>query len=233
MHPSALDYGKRFFETYAEPHFERVLDVGAFDVNGSLRSVCPKGLAYTGVDLVAGKGVDLVLDDPYTYPFPDNHFHMIVSTSCFEHDSLFWLTFIEAIRVLAPGGMFYINAPSNGIYHAHPIDCWRFYPDAGLALQEWAKRSGLEVELLESFTGERSGGDDWNDFVMIFQKSGLTDLKHVPISSRATSIKNVRCAGKAEMDRASRLPEDLRIIVSLRNENAELRRKIETLQSGR
>lgn len=103
MHASAMDYGKRFFDIHAQARFRRVLDIGSLDINGSLRSVCPVHLAYTGIDLSPGNGVDVVLSDPYVYPFPDGHFDMIVSTSCFEHDPLFWITFLECARVLAPG----------------------------------------------------------------------------------------------------------------------------------
>ena len=102
MHASAMDYGKRFFDIHAQARFRRVLDIGSLDINGSLRSVCPVHLAYTGIDLSPGNGVDVVLSDPYVYPFPDGHFDMIVSTSCFEHDPLFWITFLECARVLAP-----------------------------------------------------------------------------------------------------------------------------------
>ena len=34
--------------------------------------------------------------------------------------------------------LFYLNAPSNGEFHRYPVDCWRFYPDAGGALGDLA-----------------------------------------------------------------------------------------------
>ena len=63
--------------------------------------------------------------------------------------------FNEALRVLKPTGLLYINAPSNGAYHRYPVDCWRFYPDSGVALQNWGNRSGYECALLEFFIGVR------------------------------------------------------------------------------
>ncbi len=222
MHASALEYGRKFFEIHADPGFERILDIGSLDINGSLRSVCPPGLAYTGIDLSAGKGVDLVLDDPYAYPFPDGHFHMIVSTSCFEHDAFFWVTFLEALRVLAPGGVFYINAPSNGFYHGHPFDHWRFFPDAGLALQRWAERSGIAVDLVESFTGERAEGEFWNDLVMVFRKPDGRPPRPGTIAE-TTACTNIRGLGQDGFARPAPLTEDMRLIAALRAEIATLR----------
>ncbi len=170
MHPSAMVLGEAFFKLYAAPDVRRILDVGARDVNGSLRSFCPVGSAYVGVDLEAGAGVDTVLTDPYAFPFPDNHFDLVVSTSCFEHNQFFWLGFLEQMRVTRPGGFVYINAPSNGAYHGYPFDNWRFYPDAALALQAWALRSGVYAVAIESFIAPQLDSI-WSDCVMIFQKS--------------------------------------------------------------
>ena len=56
-----------------------------------------------------------------------------VSTSCFEHDPIFWLTFKEIARVTKVDGFVYVNAPSNEVYHGYPGDNWRFYKDAPAA----------------------------------------------------------------------------------------------------
>ena len=77
--------------------------------------------------------------DPF--PFPDESFDLIVSTSCFEHDPCFWMTFREMGRIIKKGGYIYVNAPSNGPYHGHPGDNWRFYSDAGQALAYWSGKT--------------------------------------------------------------------------------------------
>ena len=64
--------------------------------------------------------------------------------------------FILTQRILRPGGLLYINVPSNGDFHRYPLDCWRFYPDAGVALVRWAGRRGIEIELVESFIGREA-----------------------------------------------------------------------------
>jgi SAM-dependent methyltransferase len=138
-----MENGKFFFDTYVKPlNQATVADIGAQNVNGSLKDVFPENATYIGVDFVQGKGVDIIIDDPYKLPFEDNSLDAIVSSSCFEHSEFFWLLFNEIMRVLKPTGLFYLNAPSNGLFHRYPVDCWRFYPDSGNALANWANRSG-------------------------------------------------------------------------------------------
>jgi SAM-dependent methyltransferase len=171
MHPSALKTGLTFFETYATqlPN-ARVIDLGAQDINGSLKSVCPAHLDYTGVDFVPGKGVDVVLQDPYVLPFESESIDIVVCSSVFEHSEFFWLLFIEVMRVLKPSGLLYLNVPANGDFHRYPVDCWRFYPDAGSALVRWAEHNHIPAVLLESFIGEQDQ-DQWNDFVAVILKN--------------------------------------------------------------
>jgi len=170
MHDTAMMYGKYFFSTYLkDSEGLKIVDIGSQDVNGSLRSFAPVNNEYIGVDFVEGNGVDIILTDPYILPFEDSTIDVIVSSSCYEHSEFFWISFNEAMRVLKPTGLLYINAPSNGAYHRYPVDCWRFYPDSGVALQNWGRRSGYECALLESFIGVRKR-DKWHDFVAVFLK---------------------------------------------------------------
>lgn len=174
MHPSALQNCKEFLDCYApyvaapDTH-TNVIEIGSQDVNGSLRSVCPDNVSYTGVDFVAGRGVDVVLQDPYVLPFEDASADIVLASSVFEHSEMFWLLFLEVMRILKPAGLFYLNAPSNGDFHRWPVDCWRFYPDSGNALVTWAKRNGMKPLLLESYTSLQHN-DQWNDFVAVFLK---------------------------------------------------------------
>ncbi len=179
MHPTAMKHADLFFRTYlADASAATVVDIGAQDVNGSLKQVCPPGCKYIGVDFIAGRNVDVVLDDPYSLPFDDQSVDVVVSSSCLEHSEMFWLLFLEMLRILKPHGLLYLNAPSNGSFHRYPVDCWRFYPDSASALVTWAKRSGYDPLLLESFTGRKGDTgrryvDDWNDFVAVFLKDAV------------------------------------------------------------
>lgn len=186
MHESAMFYGRRFFEVYC-PSFPAegytLVEIGSQNVNGSLRDVCPAGVKYIGLDFAAGDGVDIVIEDPYVLPVEDGTADVVVSSSCFEHSEFFWLVFLEAMRILKQDGIFYLNAPSNGFFHRWPVDCWRFYPDAGHALVGWANRNGGNGLLLESFVGHRSygtvaQGGMWNDFVAVFLKDARFRTKY-------------------------------------------------------
>lgn len=171
-----MKYGKDFFETYCADDFagKTIVDVGAQDVNGSLREFCPAGATYIGVDFAEGDGVDIVITDPYHLPFENDTVDVIVCSSVFEHSEFFWLLFLECVRITKPSGLIYLNAPSNGMVHRYPIDAWRFYPDAGLALVNWANYNSYNTMLLESFLGFKQGpipGEGmWNDFVAVILK---------------------------------------------------------------
>lgn len=209
MHATAMDNGRRFFECYlGDASGATVVDLGAMDVNGSLRSVAPPGCRYVGVDTSAGPGVDMVLDDPYRLPFATGSIDAVVSTSCFEHVEFFWLLFEEALRVLKPAGLFYLNAPSNGDVHRYPVDCWRFYPDAGVALVNWGRRCGHDPALLESFTA-RQRGDVWNDFVAVFVKETAQARRHrVRMVERIEDYTNGRVDGHPGLLRPQASTED-------------------------
>jgi SAM-dependent methyltransferase len=176
MHKSARKYGKQFFETYASQEVpQKIVDIGGMNVNGSLREYAPKQSEYISVDYSKGNGVDIILSDPYTLPIETASIDICVSSSCFEHSELFWVTYLEILRILKSTGVFYLNAPSNGQYHTYPVDCWRFFPDAGLALETWGIRNNYNNMLLESFIAQKEGGEEWEDFVAIF----LRDKYHL------------------------------------------------------
>jgi len=174
MHPTAMINADRFYRTYLKPEHPGyfVVEIGSQivpNVRGSLKDVCPENTEYIGVDFVSGNGVDVVLDDPYKLPFADNSVDVCLASSVFEHSEMFWVLFLEILRILRPEGLFYLNVPSNGFVHRYPVDCWRFYPDSGKALVSWARRSGLRPALLESYTSMQQF-DVWNDFVAVFLK---------------------------------------------------------------
>lgn len=149
-----------------------VVDLGGMNVNGSLRGYYEsKGIRFISVDQSPHRSVDVVCRAGSPLPFEDNSMDAVVSTSCFEHDPCFWLTFREMCRVIKNHGFVYINAPSSGPYHGYPGDCWRFYKDAAQSLAQW---SGMEFEgkrysmrVVEAFANT---APPWLDQVMVFQK---------------------------------------------------------------
>ena len=210
MHDTAMLLGKSFFNNYLDGGRElKILDVGSMNLNGTLRDVASQCWIYTGIDIEGGEGVDVILEDPHSFPFDDDTFDAIVSTSCFEHDVMFWVTFCEMLRVLKNGGYIYINAPSNGNYHAHPLDNWRFYPDAGLALESWGRHNGVSVSLCESFVANEMQ-DIWNDLVMIFWKGQGVPPTIADMSAVTGGAANIRRYGNDEMIKPEPIPRDMK-----------------------
>lgn len=225
MHPTAMLNGKMFFDAYASRLPSGVIvDVGAQDVNGSLRTVCPPHFQYVGADFVAGNGVDVVLTDPYQLPFESNSLDIVVSSSCFEHSEMFWVLFLEIMRVLKSPGLFYLNVPSNGgAFHRYPVDCWRFYPDSGNALVTWGKRNGYDVTMMESYVSRQLGGI-FNDFVAVYLK-GADDVDRFPvrITESFSEFTNGWVLGNPAILNQRQISEDLENIVRL---NAERQKDV-------
>ena len=230
MHPTALTDCRLFFDTYLRGVESPVIvDIGSQDVNGSLRRVAPPGCRYVGLDFVEGNGVDIVLEDPYQFPIEDGFADAVVSSSCFEHSQMFWLTFLEAMRILKPGGLLYINVPSNGPYHRHPTDNWRFYPDAGKALNEWARRCGYDSMLLESFIGWQEG-DVWNDFVAVLLKNRDFEGRfRERIYTKVRNPTNVFLDGNVEPINPVEQPQDKRRLKYLTKRLSRLRKDLDAI----
>lgn len=147
MHRSSLQNLERLIERYlADVDDGQVLDVGAMGLNGAYRPLFDqKRWSYFGLDLTTGPNVDIVAEDPYHWPIESSRFDVVVSGQAFEHIEFFWLTILEIRRVLKPGGVAFIVAPSRGPQHKNPVDCWRFYPDSHAALAKWSGLNLLEV----------------------------------------------------------------------------------------
>ena len=213
MHKSAYEIGAKFLERYWTSEMKSVLEVGAFDVNGSLKDFKPRVCEWVGVDLEPGKGVDIVIERASRLPFEDDSFDLVVATSIFEHDPTFWLTFNEMLRVVKPMGFIYVCAPSNGWVHRYPMDVYRFYPDAGIGLVEWGRREHPELELVESFISERDG-DIWNDFCAVFSKTKSSKTQKIHID---TPCSNVWSDGIFLENTLIEATEDMRLIEDLKS----------------
>lgn len=172
MHDTAFGNAAYFYDKYCKYNIENkiVLDIGSYDVNGTLKPIFLQAKQYIGLDQCKGKNVDIVAAS-HNIPLEDNSIDIIVSSSCFEHDTMFWITFKEMCRLIKPNGYIYINAPSNGPYHAHPVDNWRFYADSWKALEEWGQYLKFNISLLESYIDQNTSScGNWNDSVGIYTK---------------------------------------------------------------
>jgi len=169
MHKEVLESCERFCIDYLDTEKKlSILDVGSYDINGCLRPLFEKlgkgNWHYDGLDIEEGPNVDIVCEDKWLkgrFPIEDNSYDVVVSSSCFEHDTAFWVTFEEMARVTKNNGYIQISTPEGGGVHRYPLDCWRFYPDAYIALSKWCP----EAELIKSY----NAGGYFNDLIGIFK----------------------------------------------------------------
>ncbi len=107
----------------------KVLEVGSRYVNGEIKSIFEEnGLKYTGLDMVKGRDVDIVLNaHDIKKELKRGSFDLVVCVDTLEHDDKFWLT-VENMRwVLKKGGWMVIKAPSlHCNIHDWPSDYYRF-----------------------------------------------------------------------------------------------------------
>jgi len=176
MHQSSLDKMTQFVAEFLAPYRGqplRIADLGSLDVNGSYRPLFDDpAWQYLGLDQSAGPNVDAVLEQPYHWrALASNSVDVLISGQTFEHIEFFWITLDEMARVVKPGGLICLIAPSRGYEHRYPVDCWRFYPDGFRAL---ARYSGLEV-LHVATQWQRLGytvddSDDWGDTLAVLRR---------------------------------------------------------------
>ena len=228
MHDTAYKIGGLVMATYLPPRASRILEIGSLNVNGGLRDHAPRNAVYTGLDLEAGDGVDHVVTGPGDWPVDDGSFDLVMASSAFEHDPAFWQTFLAMGRKTRPGGHIYISAPANGKIHRYPHDCWRFYPDAGLALQDWARAQGIDVMLMESFTADREG-DVWNDFCAVFRRGPSDEPMVVDLVHERVPCINVLSWRTNQLIRPREFPQDMEIIAATEHEREKLQRHAEHL----
>ena len=111
----------------------KVLEVGSYNVNGSLRPILEawKPARYTGIDIKEGSGVDIACNaESILEKFGKESFDAVISTELLEHVKD-WKKVISNIKnVCKPNGIILITTRSHGAsYHGYPSDFWRYELD--------------------------------------------------------------------------------------------------------
>lgn len=192
MHQSSFDKMRTFRTQYLVDREEQnlvIIDLGSQDINGTYRPIFEnQKWKYVGVDMAAGKNVDVVLADPYHWKeLPVASADVVVSGQAFEHIEWFWLTMLQIERILKPGGLCCVVAPAAGPEHRYPVDCWRFYPDGFAALARFAQLDVKSVSTQWQPLDYADGSDEWKDSMLVCQKP-----KNVSVCRRLkSSLRNI------------------------------------------
>lgn len=89
-----------------------ILALGDRDINGTVRPLFPAA-TYTGLDIRAGPGVDIVADAAMWDP-GEQRWDLVLATELFEHAPE-WLAICRtAFRSLEPGGRFIVTTAAPG-----------------------------------------------------------------------------------------------------------------------
>lgn len=177
MHNSSKRIMQNFIREYLSEDREYVvLDLGSQQIEGqedtSYKSLFKESkYTYIGADIVSGYNVDVVLDSVYNWSnIEDDSYDCVICGQMLEHDEFFWLTFIEIERILKPGGLCCIIAPSSGKEHKYPVDCYRFYPDGLKAAAKFAKLNVIKAYAEWNSKKYIDMDHMWRDCVLIASK---------------------------------------------------------------
>ena len=103
----------------------KVLELGSLDLNGTARDHF-SGCQYTGIDIVPGKDVDVVVAAKNTIFLPDQ-FDTLITMSMFEHDPTWKQSFAHNLQWLRSGGLLIACWGAEGNLH-HGPEPWKPVP---------------------------------------------------------------------------------------------------------
>lgn len=133
MHDSVLNFCRKIL-TPDRVNGKRVLEVGSYNVNGSVRDFVTKlsPSEYVGVDIAPqAVYVDHVMDACAILDrFGPESWDVIVSTEMLEHAKDWEGAVRNMQEALKPGGLMILTARGPGFpLHSYPSDHWRFTTD--------------------------------------------------------------------------------------------------------
>lgn len=119
---------EQFEQDQVRPRAGRTLIVGS-QVYGEKEDRRRRYAEALGVDMLAGPGVDRVLDLEEELPADLGQFYHVECMSVLEHSRRPWLLAANLERLMAPGASLFVSVPFVWRVHAYPNDYWRMTPE--------------------------------------------------------------------------------------------------------
>ena len=136
--PHMQTFKDQYWKWLSRQTSPRVLELGTRAWNGNMPihyretilKHCPSA-KWTGVDMLAGDGVDVVADaHELSKSFPPNSFDTIYCEATLEHFRRPWIAAAEMAKVIRPGGLAWIESHQTFPIHGYPSDYFRFSDEA-------------------------------------------------------------------------------------------------------
>ena len=162
-HPAELAFFEHALKalSIAAPVPMRVLEIGSYDVNGSIRGIVASKIdvsEYVGVDLTPGPGVDIVCSG-HEVDLPDASIDVALSAECLEHNPYWAETLRNMRRVTKPDGFVLVSCATLGrLEHGTARTNPSSSPgtrDAGWNYYRNVAPSDFPQDFLESFAAHR------------------------------------------------------------------------------
>lgn len=111
-HAAQMEFVRSVREKYPNSFISsRVLEIGSYDVNGTVR-VFFDNCDYTGIDVIAGNGVDVVCQgQDFT---SKKKFDTIITCEMFEHNMYWKETWLNILKLCKSGGLVVMSCASTG-----------------------------------------------------------------------------------------------------------------------
>ena len=112
-HPEQKDFVEKVRTLYPQYfHHTSILEIGSWNVNGTVRDLFDDSEKYIGLDIAPGECVDVVCSgDEYD---TSDRFDVAISCECFEHNPKWAETFANLIRLTKPNGLIVFTCATTG-----------------------------------------------------------------------------------------------------------------------